>query len=85
MNLFRQAIYKLLSSGSDVMTTGTGSDYLSLLRGFADDTPELRPLLARYAAGEVSEKDFTDACVMFMVKEIYAFRKEEENSRMQAW
>lgn len=56
-----------------------------MLREFANNTPELKPLLARLEAGEVSEKDFTDACVMHMVKELNAFRKEEEDSRMQAW
>ena len=84
MNAFRKMMYKVLSSGVNKAEIPAMS-VDDMLMKVAEDTPELREWIVKLADGEVSQEEFNRICTGQMVKELYAFRKEEENSRMQAW
>lgn len=84
MNAFRKMMYRMISSG-DVSADMPDMGMDELLEKVAQDPPELKSWAVKLSDGEVSREEFNRVCVGWMVKELYAFRKEEEDSRMQAW
>lgn len=84
MNAFRKMMCKMISSG-DVSAEMPDMGMDEMLEKVANDTPELKLWVVKLSDGEVSREEFNRVCVGWMVKELYAFRKEEEDSRMQAW
>lgn len=84
MSTLKKLMYKIISSGAEKAEVPDMSTD-DMLMGMAEDTPALMPWILKLQSGEVSKEEFNQICTGFLVKELYAFRKEEENSRMQAW
>ncbi|AWC85814.1 MULTISPECIES: hypothetical protein [Enterobacter cloacae complex] len=83
MSSFKKLMYKILSTGSEAVVPEMSTD--ELVMKVAQDTPDLKLWVVKLESGEVTREEFNRVCIGHIVKELYAFRKEEENSRMQAW
>ncbi|EMC9752140.1 hypothetical protein WDR88_003597 [Enterobacter cloacae] len=84
MNFVRKVMFKLLS-GTSKPANPPDAKISDMLKDMADKTPALRPYLAELSTGQISASEFERVCIAHMCRELYAFRKEEEDSRMQAW